>query len=100
MPTEAGGTGVIGSDGIGNHATELAPGRNSHGGKSCVSKTFSAEGCFSCRVLTHTMADCRTLDESFPFLPTGWQAERIGDKFILGPGPPASPQGRQMGNAD
>ena len=50
--------------------------------------TVSAEGCFSCGVLTHT------------FLPTVWQAERIGDQFILGPGPPASPQGQQMGNAD
>ena len=45
--------------------------------------TVSAEGCFSCGVLTHTTADCRTLDESFPFLPTGWQAERVGDQFIL-----------------
>ena len=43
---------------------------------------------------------CRTLDESFPFLPTGWQAEHIGDKFILGPGPPQSPRGQQTGNAD
>ena len=25
MPTEAGGTGAIGSDGIGNHVTELLP---------------------------------------------------------------------------
>ena len=62
--------------------------------------TVSAEGCFSCGVLTHTTADCRTLDEFFPFLPTGWQAEHVGDQFILGPGPPASPQGQQMGNAD
>ena len=44
----------------------------------------SAEGCFSCGVLTHTTDQCQTLDESFPFLPTGWQAERIGDQFILG----------------
>ena len=62
--------------------------------------TVSAEGCFSCGVLTHTTADCRTLDESFPFLPMGWQAECVGDQLILGPGPPASPQGQQMGNAD
>ena len=59
-----------------------------------------AEGCFSCGGLTHTTDQCRTLDESFPFLPTGWQAEQIGDQFILGPGPPARPQGQQMGNAD
>ena len=62
--------------------------------------TVSAEGCFSCGVLTHTTADCRILDESFLFLPTGWQAERVGDQFILGLGPPASPQGQQMGNSD
>ena len=67
---------------------------------SLYPSTVSAEGCFSCVVLTHMTADCRTLDESFPFLPTGWQAERIGDQFILGPVPPASPQGQQMGNAD
>ena len=62
--------------------------------------TASAEGCFSCGVLTHTTENCRTLDESFPFLRTGWQAERIGDQFILGPGSPARPKGQQTGNAD
>ena len=60
----------------------------------------SAEGYFSCGGLTHTTDQCQTLDESFPFLPTGWQAEHIGDQFILRSGPPASPQGQQMGNAD
>ena len=53
--------------------------------------TDPTEGCFSCGDLTHTTDPCRTLDE---------QAEHIGDQFILGPGPPASPQGQQMGNAD
>ena len=48
--------------------------------------TVSAEWCFSCGVLTHT-----TLDESLPFLPTGWQAEHIGDQVILGPGPQRGP---------
>ena len=43
---------------------------------------------------------CQTLDESFPFLPTGWQADYIGDQFILGPGPQAVPPSQQMGNAD
>ena len=41
MPTEAGGTGAIGSDGIGNHVTELAPGRNSQGGERCFAKSVS-----------------------------------------------------------
>ena len=55
----------------------------------------SAEGCFSCGGLTHTTDQCQTLDESFPFLPMGWQAEHIGDQVILGPGPPARPWGQQ-----
>ena len=59
----------------------------------------SLEGCFSCGVLTHTTDQCQTLDESFPFLPTGWQADHVGDKFILGPGP-AGPPSQQKGNAD
>ena len=54
------------------------------------------EGCFSCGVLTHTTDQCQTLDESFPFLPTGWQADYIGDQFILEVVPPS----QQMGNAD
>ena len=62
--------------------------------------TVSAEGCFSCGVLTHTTENCRTLDESFAFLPMGWQAERVGDQFILGPGSPAGPKGQQTGNDD
>ena len=52
----------------------------------------SVEGCFSCRELTHTTDQCRTLDKSFPFLPTGWVAEHTRDKFFLGPGPPPSPR--------
>ena len=49
------------------------------------SSSDSAEGCFSCGVLTHTTDQCQTLDESFPF---------------LGPGPQAGPLSQQMGNAD
>ena len=60
----------------------------------------SVGGCFSCGGLTHTTDQCRTLDESFPFLPTGWQVEHIGDKFILGLGPPPGPRGQQTGNTD
>ena len=60
----------------------------------------SLEECFSCGVLTHTTDQCQTLDESFPFLPTGWQEDYIGDQFILGPGPQAVPPSQQMGNAD
>ena len=60
----------------------------------------SAEGCFSCGVLTHTTDQCRTLDESFPFLPIGWHAEQVGEKFILGPSQPARAWGQQRGNGD
>ena len=35
MPTNAGGTGAIGGDCLGNLVTELASGRNSHGGGRC-----------------------------------------------------------------
>ena len=64
------------------------------------SSSDSAEGCFSCGVLTHMTDQCQTLDESFPFLPTGWQADRIGDQFILGPGPETGPPSQQIKNAD
>ena len=84
--TTAGGTGTVEVDGFGNHVTDLASGRNSHGrGRRFCPDSLS--GCFSCGVWTHTTDQCQTLDESFPFLPTGWQADHVGDKFILGPGP-------------
>ena len=51
----------------------------------------SAKGCFSCEDLTHTTDQCQTLDESLSFLPTGWQAEHIGNQVIFGPGSPARP---------
>ena len=64
------------------------------------SLSYSLEGCFSFRVLTQTTDQCQTLDESFPFLTTGWQAFYIGDQFILGLGPQAVPPSQQMGNAN
>ena len=47
----------------------------------------SPAGCFSCGDLTHETEQCPVLDESFPFLPLGWRADRIHDEFILRPGP-------------
>ena len=35
----------------------------------------STAGCFSCGEWDHTTERCPALDESFPFLPPGWQAE-------------------------
>ena len=45
----------------------------------------STVGCFSCGELDHTTERCPVLDESFPFLPPGCQAERVGDEFLLRP---------------
>ena len=60
----------------------------------------SADICFSCGIWTHMTENCRTLNESFPFLPMGWRAERVGDQFILDPGSPAGPEDHEMGNDD
>ena len=67
---------------------------------SLKASTVSAERCFSWGVWTHTAENCRTLDESFPFLRMGWQAERVGDQFILGPGSLAETKDQQTGNDD
>ena len=34
--------------------------------------------CFSCGEMDHTTPRCPDLDESFPFLPAGWRADREG----------------------
>ena len=60
----------------------------------------SADRCFSCGISTHTTDNCRTLDESFLFLPIGWRTERVGDEFILTSGSPARPEDQEMGNDD
>ena len=62
--------------------------------------TVSADGWFSCGISTHTTENCRTLDESFPFLPIGWLAERVGDEFILGLWSPVGSEDHEMGNDD
>ena len=41
-----------------------------------------------------------SLNESFPFLPMGWRAERVGDEFILSPGAPVWPEDHEMENDD
>ena len=59
----------------------------------------SLEGCFSCGELTLETEQCLVLDESFQFLPLGWRADRIGDEFILRPGP-TGPPSQQTENVD
>ena len=65
-----------------------------------VTEEDSTEGCFSCGEWTHNTEQCQALDESFPFLPIGWVAERNENTFILGPGTPSSPRSHQTGNDD
>ena len=66
--------------------------------KGAVTEGDSAEGCFSCAEGTHNTDKCEALDESYPFLPIGWVAERNENTFTLGPGTPSSPQSHQTGN--
>ena len=56
-----------------------------------VPRQESTAGCFSCGVPAHETEQCPVLDESFPFLPPGWRADRIDDEFILRPGPRGPP---------
>ena len=78
MPTKAGGTAAIGSDRLGNHVAELAAGRNSHGGGCCFAESVGRfrRGVFFVRDFDPYDEPMQALDESFPFSPTGWQAER------------------------
>ena len=65
-----------------------------------VMEQVSTEGCFSCGEWTHNTEQCQALDESFPFLPSGWVVERNDNMFSLGPGPQTSPRSDQTGNDD
>ena len=44
--------------------------------------------CFSCGSNDHTTSRCERLDESFPFLPAGWQVDRKDNECMLRPPPP------------
>ena len=81
--TSSGGTGAVSIDGLDNCVTELGCG----GGRSLFGASCGVTGgMFSCGMLTHETDRCQELDQSFPFLPVGWQADRIGDEFLLRPG--------------
>ena len=55
--------------------------------------------CFSCGEPSHATSRCPVLDESFPFLPPGWQVDRTDDEFVLRP-PPRGTDRHQAGNVD
>ena len=55
--------------------------------------------CFSCGEMDHTTPRCPDLDESFPFLPVGWRADREDDEFVLQP-PQKGATGPPAGNVD
>ena len=44
-----------------------------------VHRQESTAGCFSCGELDHATKRCPVLDESIPFLPLGWRADRTDD---------------------
>ena len=52
------------------------------------------------RRMEHNTEQCQALDESFPFLPIGWVAERNEDTFILGTSGYADTRMRSMGRVD
>ena len=46
-------------------------------------RDMSAVVCFSCGGPGHVASWCPPLDDKFPFLPPGWQAEKVGGRFVM-----------------
>ena len=94
---EASSSESISCNGFGDCVTELAPNRNSQRGYGGVTKDISG--------VRGQMFFVRDIDThngklSFPFLPIGWRAERVGDEFIISLGSPARPEDQEMENDD
>ena len=52
-------------------------------------------GCVSCGESGHATLRCPVLDESFPFLPPGWRADRMDDEFVIA----TAPKGSQLSSS-
>ena len=48
-----------------------------------VGRHESTVVCFSCGESGHETSRCPILDDSFPLLPPGWQADWTGDRFVM-----------------
>ena len=46
-------------------------------------RDWSTVVCFSCGKPGHAASRCPVLDMTFPFLPPGWQSERVGGGFVM-----------------
>ena len=62
-----------------------------------VDRHESTVVCFSCGESGHADSRCPVLDDLFPFLPPGWQADWTGNGFILRPSPKGADR-HQVGN--
>ena len=67
--------------------------------QSTVHQNRSSGVCFSCGESSHTASRCPTPNETFPFLPTGWRADRVGDGYVMR-SPRMRADRRQTGNVD
>ena len=59
----------------------LAPVRQPRPGP--IRRDWNAVVCFSCGKAGHSATRCSTLDESFPFMPREWMAEKVAGGYSM-----------------
>ena len=64
-----------------------------------VRRDWNGVVCFSCGKSGHAATRCPNLDESFPFMQPGWQAEKTRGGFIMIP-PRVAMERRRAENGD